>query len=114
MKLGTTIEMEQILLKRNEQSKFSISKDCALTGFEAISRRPKYHLVVNILWLIDFGWRKLERRHECFLGDRAASKNTLAKVEREYDEILDILKNSLSKNFGDEEINWALDIFELK
>jgi hypothetical protein len=64
--------------------------------------------------LIDFTWRKLERRHECFLGDRQATRKTLTEVEKEYDEILDILKTGLCKNFGNDEVNLALNCEELK
>ncbi len=71
-------------------------------------------MLSNILWLIDFTWRKLERRHECFLGDRQATRKTLTEVEKEYDEILDILKTGLCKNFGNDEVNLALNCEELK
>jgi hypothetical protein len=77
LKRGTTLEME-VALKKNEDSKLlSIVKECSISGFKAIGRRPKYQLAANILWLIDFTWRKLDRRSECFLGDRAASKQVL-------------------------------------
>ena len=38
----------------------------------------------------------------------------MAAVEKEYDEILDILKTGLCKNFGNDEVNQALNCAELK
>ena len=102
-------------LKKNEESKMlSIVKECSISGFQAIGRRPQYHLAANILWLIEFSWRKLQRRSECFLGDRAASKNVLAQIEKEYDQILDILKQSFCQNYGDDETNLALDVLKIQ
>lgn len=73
IKRSTTIELEVAFKKHEESKMLSIFKECSISGFKAICRRPKYHLAANILWLIEFSWRKLERRSECFIGDRAAS-----------------------------------------
>lgn len=35
-------------------------------------------------------------------------------MEAEYDEVLDILKTAISANYGDDEINAALDVVDLK
>ena len=75
-------------------------KDIALAGFDAISRRPKHHLIASMLWLIDFTYRKTYRKADAFLGDRSANvEETREAVEAEYDEILDILKGSLLENY---------------
>ena len=35
-------------------------------------------------------------------------------MENDYDEVLDIIFNSLTENYGEDEYNYALDIVELK
>ena len=87
--------------KQNKLEKeYSLHKDCALAGFDAIARRPKKHLLASILWLIDFTYRKSHRKAECFLGDRSGRiPETMATVDNEYDEILDILKQSILENY---------------
>lgn len=52
-------------LDTKEEKKFSIHKDCALVGVE-VARRPKYQLIASILYLINFWFRKIERRTELF------------------------------------------------
>lgn len=52
------------------KKEYSIHKDCAIAGFDGISRRPKYHMIASILWLIDFNLRKVNRKSEFFIGDR--------------------------------------------
>ena len=100
---------------QKNKKQFSLHKDCALAGFEAIARRPKHHLIASILWLIDFTYRRTNRKADCFLGDRSARVGeTQARVEREYDEVLDILKESIHANYGENEIDAALDVAELK
>ena len=80
-------------------------KDVALAGFDGIARRPKHHLIASMLWLVDFTYRKANRRADCFLGARSGrSAETRERVEREYDEVLDILKGSIHANYGDDEI----------
>jgi hypothetical protein len=97
--------------KENEKKPFSVVTEVAITDFGHIARRPKYQLVANILWLIDFTLRKSEeRRSSLFLGDRANTRSTMEKVEEEYDDILDVLKDSIDKNFGNGEVHHALDV----
>ena len=55
---------------------------------------------------------KLERRAECFLGDRRASKEVMELVEAEYEKILDTIKESFFKNY--DESNLALDVLGLQ
>ena len=57
---GTSVQ--EILEKQADEDvkkKYSIHKDCALAGFDAIARRPRYHLLASILWLINFTLRKV-------------------------------------------------------
>lgn len=91
---------ENIEQERERKIDFSIHKDCALSGFDAIARRPKKHLIASLLWLINFKYRKTDRKTSCFIGNRSAiTEATRAEVESEYDEILDILKESLLTNY---------------
>ena len=116
---GTTLE--QVLQKQAKQAEadskkqYSLHKDCALAGFDAIARRPKHHLIASILWLVDFTYRKTERKAGFFLGDRSgAHAETAARVEQEYDDVLDTLKGGILANYGKDEINAALDVVQLK
>ena len=82
---------------------------------DAIARRPKYHLIASVLWLLDFTMRKVNRKSEFFVGDRNRKDEAVrAKVEEEYDEVLDILKTAIAAKYGNDEINAALDVAELK
>ena len=68
---GTSVE--EILRKQADEEtkkKYSIHKDCAIASIEAICRRPKYHMIASVLWLIDFTLRKVQRKAEYFVGDR--------------------------------------------
>jgi len=109
---GTTLEVEVALKNNKESPMLQIVKEVSISGFEGIARRPKYHLAANLLWLVDFSWRKLERRAECFLGDRRATKEMMELVEYEYDEILDTIKDSFCKNYADS--NLGLDVLGLQ
>jgi hypothetical protein len=100
--------------KSGPESVYSIFSEVAVAGFEAIGRRPKYHLIANILWIIDFELRKVDRKPSLFLGNRASTTALLDKVEEEYDEILDILLESIKKNYGDDEYHHALDMVVLR
>lgn len=113
-KEGTSLDqlLEEKKVEANK-SKYSIHKDPAIAGVEAIGRRPKHHLIASVLWLMDFTYRKQTRRSHCFLGSRSY-KSHARQVEREYDEILDILKTSIYANYGDDEVNAALDVIDLK
>jgi hypothetical protein len=97
--------------KVTKELPYSVVSEVSITDFGHIARRPKYQLVANIMWLIDFTLRKSEeRRPALFLGDRANIKSTIQRVEDEYDEILDVLKESIEKNFGNGEVHAALDV----
>ena len=67
-------------------------------------------MIANLIWVLDFELRKLNRRPHLFTGNRTNSP----QIEKEYDQILDVLKESLEKNYGENEIYSALDIVELK
>ena len=52
------------------------------------------------MWLINFKYRKTDRKTSSFVGNRSVvTEATRAEVEGEYDEILDILKESLLTNY---------------
>ena len=115
---GTSVQ--EILDQQADEElkkKYSIHKDCAVVGVEAIARRPKHHLIASVLWLIDFTLRKVNRKSEFFVGDRNRKLDSVrTAVEEEYDDVLDILKGAIEKNYGDknDEVNAALDIVDLK
>ena len=70
-KEGTSIQ--QILDQQKDddmKKEYSIHKDCAIAGFDGVCRRPKYHMIASVLWLIDFNLRKVNRKSEFFIGDR--------------------------------------------
>lgn len=48
-----------------EPAKFSVHKDCAISGVE-VARRPKYQLIASILYIFNFWYRKVERRTNLF------------------------------------------------
>jgi hypothetical protein len=52
---------------------YSIFSEVAITGFEAIGRRPQYHLIANLIWIIDFELRKIDRKPSLFLGNRPST-----------------------------------------
>ena len=56
--------------EKKAQSDFSLQKNCALAGFDGIARRPKKHLIASLLWLINFKYRKLDRKTDSFIGER--------------------------------------------
>ena len=58
--------------------------------------------------------RQLDRKPEMFAGGQVSQNLNNKILEQDYDEILDILKESIGKNYGNEEINAALDVVELK
>jgi len=111
MQRGTTLDVELALKHNSESQLLQMVREISLTGFQAIGRRPKYHLAANLLWLIDFQWRKMDRRYEYFLGDRATSNDANKLAEAEYEEVLDIIKASFLKNY--EESDLALDVLNL-
>lgn len=115
---GTSIQ--EILDKQADEAtnkKYSVHKDCAVAGIEAICRRPKHHMIASVLWLIDFTLRKVQRKAEFFVGDRnRKSEPVRAAIEQEYEDVLDVLKKAIETNYGDkgDEINEALDVVDFK
>lgn len=100
--------------KESKEKPYSVVTEVAIADFGNIARRPKYQLIANILWLIDFTLRKSEeRRSALFVGDRTNTRSTMDKVEEEYDDILDVLKQSIDQNFGNGEVHHALDVQNL-
>ena len=89
-----------------------------MASVEAICRRPKYHMIASVLWLIDFTLRKVQRKAEFFVGDRNRKSDDVRQaIENEYDEVLDTLKTAIQTNYGEngvEEINEALDVVDFK
>jgi len=75
-------------------------------------------MIASVLWLIDFTWRKVNRKAEFFVGDRNRKSDSVrVAIENEYEEVLDILKSSIHTNYGEkgvEEINDALDVVDFK
>ena len=85
---GTSLEdqlnrwQEEAEKEGKGKSEFSLHKDCALTGFDAIARRPKKHLIASLLWLINFNYRKTDRKTDNFIGDRSiVTEGTRAAIE---------------------------------
>lgn len=64
------------------------------------------------MWMIDFEYRKVNRRVECFLGNRNSQVAT-QRTEKEYDEILDILLQSAQEDYMRDQ-DLALNINHLK
>ena len=74
-------------------------KDIGLVGVE-VARRPKYQLIASILYLLNFWYRKIERRTELFLDlERPVlptpGSQEESQGEEEYERVLDILVGSL-------------------
>ena len=89
----------QNLLMENKQVDYKVHKDVALAGCtHGVARRSQYQLMASIMWMTDFEYRKLNRRVECFLGDRN-SKTAASQSEKEYDEILDTLMQASTEEF---------------
>ena len=108
---------EEQLQKQNQAKNYSTYKDFAMVGVE-VARRPKYQLVASIWYLINFWLRKIDRKTELFKPfDRqyADDHNPQYKKDSEayYDQVLDILTNSLCESYGIDEINLALDVVNL-
>lgn len=62
--------------------------------------------------MIDFEYRKVNRRVDCFLGNRNSQVST-ARTEKEYDEVLDILIQAASEDYMREQ-DLALNLLILK
>ena len=89
----------QNLLHDSKQVDFKVHKDVAIAGFtDGVARRPKHQLMAAIMWMFDFEYRKVNRRVECFLGNRN-SQVANDRTEKEYDEILDILLQSSQEEY---------------
>lgn len=70
---------------------YSIHNDVAITGFQdGISRRPQTHLLASLLWIFEFEYRKVTRCEKYFVGDRDY-KHAKGSIDKEYDEVLDII-----------------------
>jgi hypothetical protein len=54
--------------------------------------------MASILWMIDFEYRRTNRRVECFLGNRNSQVAT-PKTEKEYDEVLDTLIQAATEEY---------------
>lgn len=66
---------------------------------------------------MNFTLRKTNRRSECFTANPASYRShesARIRAEEEYDQILDILVNSIENNYGEDEVNDALDVLALK
>lgn len=88
-----------------------------MVGVE-VARRPKHQLIASIWYLINFWLRKMDRKTDLFKPfDRqyADDQNLQYKKDSEayYDQVLDILVNSLCESYGQDEINQALDVVNL-
>lgn len=68
--------------------------------------------MASIIWMIDFEYRKVNRRVDCFLGNRNSQVST-ARTEKEYDEVLDILIQAASEDYMREQ-DLALNLLILK
>lgn len=89
----------QNLLHDQKQLDFKVHKDVALAGFtDGVARRPQHQLLASILWTLDFEYRRVNRRVDCFLGDRNSQVAT-PKTEKEYDEVLDTLIQAASEEY---------------
>jgi hypothetical protein len=55
-------------------------------------------LLASILWTLDFEYRRVNRRVDCFLGNRNSQVAT-TKTEKEYDEVLDTLIQAASEEY---------------
>lgn len=57
---------------------YAVVTEVSVSDFGHIARRPKYQLIANVIWLIDFTLRKSEeRRPSLFLGDRTNVESTM-------------------------------------
>lgn len=77
-----------------------------------MARRPKYQLVASILYLINFTLRKIDRRSELFAEADKQVGAIESDIEKDYDQILDIMFSSITGNYGEygDEYNFALDM----
>ncbi|CDW75782.1 UNKNOWN [Stylonychia lemnae] len=97
--------------EKDANRQHSIHKDAAIVGVE-IARRPKHQLIASILYLINFWYRKIERRSELFMDLERKYLDALndpEEYEKDYDAVLDILVQSITENYGNDEYNHALD-----
>ena len=66
---------------------FSIVNDVAISGFrDGIARRPIYHMVASLMWVLNFEYKKVNRCSQYFSGERSSAKKN---TEAEYDQIID-------------------------
>ena len=81
---------------------FSIVNDVAISGFrDGIARRPIYHMVASLMWILNFEYKKVNRCSQFFIGERNydyAKKNT----EAEYDSIIADVINGMLKTWHSE------------
>ena len=83
-----------------------------------VARRPKHQLLASIWYLINFWLRKIDRKTDIFKPfDRQYADDQDLQYRKDseayYDQVLDILVNSLCESYGQDEINQALDVVNL-
>ena len=75
-------------------------------------------MIASLMYLVNFQLRKIDRKTELFRDlersqeedrDPVAQRN----AEDMYDKILDIMMTSIKDNYGQDEINFALDMVNL-
>ena len=111
-----TKNKEDIVTNKESQNKdYSVHNDVAISGFEdGVARRPYFHFIANILWIFKYDYQKVNRRVELF-ADGRDTKHSQNFIDKDYDEVLDIITSSLLKEFyKDPKEKEALDVKKLK
>jgi len=112
--LPTEKEITSDQLAKNKD--FSVHNDVAISGFEdGVARRPYFHFIANILWIFKYEYQKVNRRTELFEDGRNA-KTSKHFIDKEYDELVNIIIDSMLKEFYKKSYNEkeALNVKQLK
>lgn len=86
-----------------------------MSGFHcSVAKRPYFHLLANCFWQFNFDYKKDKTNREYFLKffkDRMLSP---AELDREYDEVLDIVTQQMLKEWyknGEPEVLDTVKVF---
>jgi hypothetical protein len=58
-------ELTEEIKYEDAKKGYTVHKDCAVVGIE-VARRPKYQLIASIMFLINFHFRRIDRKTDLF------------------------------------------------
>ena len=93
----------------SENKPYSIHKHIALAGVD-VAVRPKYQLVASVIYMLNFWFRKVDRKEDLFKMGAVSQE----EAEKAYDSLLDDILKGFEANYGNDEVNHVLDLVKLR